>query len=97
MQQIKVGIPLTRKQLERECYMEAVGYYTKWFLEPIVELYRLRYCPEKADFWIKHIERDLPKQAIAKLKPMFIFDSLEDLHNHLDAAERLSKAVFGQR
>lgn len=84
-----LGQPLIEKQIKRGHYIEAYGYYFKWCLMPLVELLRIKYCPAKTDFWIKHIERDLPKKVVAQIEPLFKPTSLDDIGNCTNLASKL--------
>lgn len=78
-----------QRHVERGRYLEAYGYYVKWCLMPVVELLRIKYCPTKAGFWIKHIERDLPADVITELESLFQVTSLTDIQQSTKKAAEI--------
>ena len=70
---------LVEKELQRGHMLEALGYYHNEVLTLLVRLLRLRYCPAKLDYGLKHIQRDLPADVVARLLELHRFCTPEDL------------------
>lgn len=77
-----------KKALGRNDFLEAMGYYNTEILEPLVELIRIKYQPLKREFYLKHIQRDLPADIVKRLEPLFQVNSVEDIKKNLDLANQ---------
>jgi len=53
---------LVTRAIRRRRGAEAVVTYHSMTLGPLVELLRLRYCPQRFDYGIRYIDRDLPPE-----------------------------------
>lgn len=67
------------KYLKRGEFLEAFGYYHKYVLTPLVEALRMRYTPLHPDYYIVHISRHLPPEALHRLEDCFKVASLGEL------------------
>ena len=72
--------------------LEALGYYHREVLEPLTQLLRLRYCPVKYDYGLKHLYADLPREVTAELEELYAVVTLADL----PAAVGRADALFGE-
>lgn len=70
---------LVAKEVARSHSLEALSYYHSEVLEPLVELLRLRYCPEKREYGLKHVYRDLPLKEVRELERFYLVVYLEEL------------------
>jgi hypothetical protein len=88
---------LVLKEVERGQGLEALGYYHKLVLEPLTELLRLCHCPEKHDYGLKHIHRDLPADVVRELEALYSVVTLGELPAAVARAnalfERVSRVV----
>lgn len=80
---------LVAKELARSHPLEATSYYWDEVLWPLVELLRLRYCPEKQEYGLKHIYRDLPPEAVKELEQLYAVVRPEDLPTACERAAAL--------
>lgn len=62
---------LVEKELQRGHRLEALAYYHAEVLEPLVRLLRLRSCPEKRGYGLKHSSADLPADDLQKLEALY--------------------------
>ena len=62
---------LVLKEVERGHLLEALGYYHTEVLDPLTELLRLRYCPAKRRYGLKHVYTDLPSEIVKKLEALY--------------------------
>jgi hypothetical protein len=67
-----------RKYVERDAFLEALAYYRKYVLDPVIELLRIRYTPLIRDHYLVHISDQLPEPEV---------QTLEDLHRVTSASE----------
>jgi hypothetical protein len=74
------------KYIKRGEYLEAFGYYHKYVLSPLIEALRMRYTPLHTDYYIVHISRHLPPEALRRLEDCFQFASLGELADKSRAA-----------
>ena len=78
-------------KIERGEFLEAWMYYSKWTLQPLAELLRIRYAPHKYDHYFKHIQRDLPGEVVSQLEDLAGIKSLEDIRQGVIRASELFK------
>ncbi len=85
---------LIEKELKRGHLLEAIAYYHDEVLDSLLELLRLRYCPGKREYRLKHVYQDLPKNVTDKLEVMYGHSSLSDLQVGLEQATEWFEAVL---
>lgn len=81
--------PKVEKHIKRGHFLSALHAYHQYVLEPLVALMRLQADPTKKDFYLKHIEQDLPASDVQMLSALFTVSTLEELAQKLDEAERI--------
>ena len=69
---------LVEKELRRGQRLEALAYYHAEVLDPLVRLLRLRSCPDKRDYGLKHISVDLPAD-LRELEALYALTRPEEL------------------
>jgi len=74
-------------EIARNNFLEALMYYHKFILEPLVDLLRIEHCPAKHGFYLKHIGRDLPEDIVARLEDLYKVNSVEELRQKLQKAK----------
>lgn len=74
------------KHVWRGDFLEAVGYYLRWVLEPLIEAQRMLHTPLHPDYYIVHISRHLPAPVVARLERLFQVTSLEELEAKVSEA-----------
>ncbi len=70
---------LVLKEIRRGHLLEALGYYHTEVLDPLTELLRLRYCPAKRGYGLKHLYADLPGEVIGRLEALYRVSTLSEL------------------
>ncbi len=70
--------PLVTRAVARGFAAEAAGFYQRFALVPLVELLRLRHAPERFDFGLRYLDRDLPDEARALLERLAFPADLAD-------------------
>ena len=78
-----------KKSIQRDNFLEALGYYHEKVLQPLVEILRIKYQPTKYDYYLKDISRDLPKEILTKLESLYKIDSMADIKSKIPKANRL--------
>lgn len=78
--------------VERGEFLEAWMYYSKWTLQPLAELLRIRYVPRKIDYYFKHVHRDLPGEVVSQLEDLVRIKSIEDIRQGVAKASEIFKA-----
>lgn len=61
---------LTIRAVERGSLAEAMHWYQALSLRPLVDVFRLRHCPDRFDFGMRYLDRDLPaplRQEVERL------------------------------
>ena len=71
--------PFLEKEIERGNLIDALETYRRVFLDTLVALLRIRYCPALHDFGAIRIHHDLPAGAVRRLEGMFLVRSMEDM------------------
>jgi hypothetical protein len=79
---------LTWKEIHRGHDLEALAYYQSFTLRPLVELLRIRHCPERHNFFLRYADHDLPPPVVARLRPLAFIADVESLRSAQEAAER---------
>jgi len=70
---------LGRKEALRGRPLDAVAMYQSQLFRPLVDVLRSRYCPDRWDYGLRYLERDLPAQVYARLAPLAFASDLDDL------------------
>jgi hypothetical protein len=76
-------------RLRRGHFLEALAYYRRFVLDPLVELLRLQHAPHKPDFGLKHIEHDLPPDVVRQLESLHRVSSCDDIAARVSDAAAL--------
>lgn len=86
--------PKVEKHIQRGHFLGALQAYHHYVMEPMVELMRLQSDPTKKDFYLKHIEIDLPQKNIDILTELFAVGTLEELSLKLKKAEEFMESLL---
>lgn len=82
------------KAIWRQDPPDAVGMYHAMTIRPLVELLRMRYCPDKYDFGVRYLQRDLPPEVYQQLEPLFFCSDLAELERKQATAVALFRATL---
>jgi hypothetical protein len=75
------------KYVRRGQFLEALGAYRKFLLEPLVELLRLRYCPLAHDYGLVHISKHLPTGVVERLERLHAVTSVTEIAEQTEVGE----------
>lgn len=67
------------KESARGRTLDAFGFHQAFLLGPLVEILRMRYCPERYTFALRYLDRDLPPDVVAKLRSLAFVSDADDL------------------
>lgn len=67
------------KYIKRGKIVEAMGYYNKFILAPLIELLRIKHKPINYDYYIVSFSKHLPSDVVKKVEDLFLVHSLDDL------------------
>lgn len=74
---------LVEKHIRRGNVLEAYGEYQRALIRPLIELLRLKHCPERSSFHTTYISKDLPPEIVAKLQPLVMPGSIDAVRGNL--------------
>lgn len=60
-----------RAEVARDDAMAALGAYRAYTLRPLLEVVRMRHCPERYEYGPKYSRHDLPAEVVARLEHLF--------------------------
>lgn len=88
---LRITVPLfqalVQKEINRGNEIEAVAFYHGWSVRPLVELLRIKHCPQRYQFHTRYVQYDLPKDIVARLNPFFYVRNLAELAERRAEAE----------
>lgn len=82
------------KYVKRGKFLEALVYYHKNVLQPLVELIRLKYTPLISEYHLVHISDHLPKELVAEIEELYKVASLQEIESNLDKAKELFEKMM---
>ncbi len=85
---------LTSKELLRQNWLDAIPYYQRFTLAPILELLRMQYSPGRFNFNLRYIYVDLPEEWVVKIEPLFFLQPGKDFEGKFQQARKLYKDVL---
>jgi len=69
---------LTLKELNRGNVIEAMPFYLGYTFRPLVELLRMKHCPQRYNYHTRYVHYDLPGEVVKRLEPLiYIKDPVE--------------------
>ena len=75
-----------RAEMARGDAMAALGAFRAYTLRPLLEVVRMRHCPERYDYGPKYSRWDLPPEVTARLERLFFVPDLAGLpRRHAEA------------
>ena len=83
---------LVRRAVLRRMPAEAAALYQRLTVAPLVEVLRMRHAPERYDFGVRYIDRDLPPDLRQTVESLALPHDLA----HLEALQRQAAALFDE-
>lgn len=81
---------LVQKAVWRGDAVEAADRYLAYTLRPLVELLRIRHCPDRYDFGLRYLRDDLPEPVWREVEALALPGSLAEV----ERAQRLASERF---
>ena len=85
---------LTKKELIRQNWLDALPYFQRFTLAPIVELLRMQYSPGRYNFNLRYIYLDLPEEWVGRIEPLFFLQPGKDFEEKFQTAQQLYQDVL---
>jgi hypothetical protein len=85
---------LVTRAVRRGHVADAAASYLSLTLRPLVEVLRMRYCPDRFDFGPRYLDRDLPPDVRREVEGLFLPGSPEGLLRARDRAEALFRETL---
>lgn len=79
--------PFFDKWVARGDPIQAIDFYERVHLGPLVDVLRIKYIPQRHDFGTYYINHDLPKDVVKRLEALYFVKDLEDLKRKRKQAE----------
>jgi predicted nucleotidyltransferase len=76
-----------RAEVARGDAMAALGAYRAYTLRPLLEVVRMRHCPDRYDYGPKYSRQDLPPEVVARLEHLFFVPGIEGITERHAPAE----------
>ena len=77
---------LPLKEINRGNYIEAYAFYFGYTLRPLIEVLRIKHCPERFDFSTRYIHYDIPQEDVQRLQNLFFIGEPEALQSKHEEA-----------
>lgn len=74
------------KEAQRGRALDALAFWQSMIVAPLVEVLRMRCCPERFTFGMRYLDRDLPADVHARLLELAYVRDLDDLRAKAPAA-----------
>jgi hypothetical protein len=68
-----------QKEARRGRPLDALAFWHSMLIAPLVEVLRMRWCPDRFSFGLRYLDRDLPAEVHARLRELAYVKDLDDL------------------
>jgi hypothetical protein len=83
---VPVLAPLALKEAQRGRAMDALNFYHGLVLRPLVEMLRIVHCPERWDYGMRYLDRDLPEDVHERVKELAFVGSCGEIERRYGEA-----------
>ena len=83
---------LTVKAARRRAGADAMLTYLTQTIRPLVELLRMRHCPDRFDYGLRYLDRDLPPDLVAEIERLVFPPSVDEV----EAFQARAEAIFNE-
>jgi predicted nucleotidyltransferase len=87
---------LVTRAVRRGFVAEAAGAYQDYTLRPLIELLRIRHCPDRFDYGARYLDRDLPQGAREEVEALALPGSLDEVEAFRARAQELFEATWAE-
>lgn len=81
--------PFVTKELRRGRNVDAYSFYFAFTIRPLVEMLRIRHCPDRFDFGLRYLTHDLPADLAREVESLVYVGSAAELEQKQAAAVAL--------
>jgi hypothetical protein len=93
---LALGRSLVEKEIARGNALDAIAFYQRFIIDPLVVMLRVKYLPERYDFGLRYAHLDLPEEAAGALETLcFVADS-EDLAREFETASSMIESLVNE-
>ena len=89
-------VDLVRKHIQRGNTLHAFDAYQTRLIGPLVELVRIKHCPERSGYHLAYVQWDLPAAIMARLEPLVMVSSLSDLERSLPIVDQWTRDLLSE-
>jgi hypothetical protein len=91
---VPVLAPLALKEAQRGRALDALNFYHGLVLRPLVEMLRIVHCPERWDYGMRYLDRDLPEEVHARVRELAFVGSCEEIERgYVEAVAMFEEVV----
>lgn len=87
---------LVTRAVRRGFVAEAAVAYQDYAYRPLIELLRIRHCPDRFDFGARYLDRDLPATVRAEVEALALPGSLAEVETFRSRAAAIFDATLAQ-
>ena len=87
---------LVTRAVRRGFVAEAAVAYQDYTYKPLIELLRIRHCPDRFDYGARYLDRDLPAALRAEVEALALPGSLAEVEAFRSRAEALFDATLAE-
>jgi hypothetical protein len=84
------------KAIWREDPPDALSTYHALSLRPLIELLRMQHCPDRYDYGMRYLKRDLPPDVYQQVEPLFFCSNLSELEQKQATVVALFQATLSE-
>ena len=89
-------IDLIRKHVQRGNTLHAFEAYQARLISPLVELLRIKHCPERSGYHLAYVQWDLPTEIMARLEPLVMVSTLSDLEVSVHLVDQWTRDLLSE-
>jgi hypothetical protein len=78
---------LTEKEIQRGNHLEAFVFYMAFTLRPLVEVLRIRYVPQRYNFYTRYVYYELPADVVRDLEALYFIGDPQEIGSKRQQAE----------
>ena len=87
-------IDLVHKHIQRGNTLHAFDAYQTRLIRPLVELLRIKHCPERISHHLAYVQWDLPTEITARLEPLVMVSTLSNLEKSLPIVDEWTRNLL---
>jgi predicted nucleotidyltransferase len=88
--------PFVTKELRRGRNVDAYSFYFAFTIRPLVEMLRIKFCPDRFDFGLRYLTHDLPSELAQAVEALVYVGSAGELEQKQTTAVTLFNKYVNQ-